>query len=222
MTRILISEDFAINRIGEDAYLDLSDWQISQVLAQLNSPTFRLNAPSFVKVSDNEIKIYGNSYLPSQIISISSKGHSTLDGNEEYYYKPEYPFCITDYDYVQDKFGRIVDFGKEYKINITQALIIPTAWNGENADGKRAGEAVPQQYNFNCPDEHCNVLVIPCEDDIPLNCGAFADNKRNIGQFVWHVGRSVVDEIGGSPYFRSAFRNAIESASKNKEYRGSM
>ncbi|MDR2685299.1 MAG: hypothetical protein LBB23_00815 [Rickettsiales bacterium] len=179
-----------------------------------NSPM--LCGESFQKISDEEIRIFGIHYTPSQILVIGPDGQKTLDGNKSYYYLPKYKFSKDDNKYIQNKFGRFVELGKEYNINIGQVAIVPVKYK-EDEFAKCVGQAIPEAYDFSNADEPCCVLCVPFEGrDQALISGVFSDCRLSVGDFAWCAGIILMNYAGVNTAFQGAVRLALEQVQKTR------
>ncbi|MDR2685304.1 MAG: hypothetical protein LBB23_00840 [Rickettsiales bacterium] len=181
-----------------------------------NSPIF--GGQSFQKISDDEYKIFGLTYAPSQILIISADGQETLDGNNSYYWKPNCKFDTIDYgtcyktvnDYIKDRFCAWVDLGKACRVNIGQVAIVPVKFYN-NHFANIVGHVVPEYYDFNKGeiDLKCSALCIPFEGrDKPLNSGIFADYWHSVPEFAKCAARDAIYSADNLSNFQNAVRMA--------------
>ncbi|MDR2685310.1 MAG: hypothetical protein LBB23_00870 [Rickettsiales bacterium] len=201
-----------IDTQSEEIQLKMYEWLQAQFK---NSP--KLYGKSFEKISDSEYRMFKHSYSPSQILVINANGQKTMDGNDKFYWQPEYKLDEKDNDFIGNNFSKFVELGAKYQINIDQFLIIPAKFHdGDYA--KCVGKAVPEEYNFNKPTRWCRALGVPVQDNgQALNFGIFVGNRLDgIRNFAWSAGRIAVSCGGCCSDFNDSFRAALDRLNKSK------
>jgi hypothetical protein len=134
-----------------------------------NSP--KIYGKSFEKISDNEYKIFGLTFAPSQILVLNDCGQATLDGNNVYYWKPEYEFFQSDIRVIKERFGRFTEAGEKYGLRINQVVVVPVAEGIDSRYARCLGEVSADPYNFDKPESYANALVVPFTNGRVLDFG---------------------------------------------------
>ncbi|MDR2685409.1 MAG: hypothetical protein LBB23_01395 [Rickettsiales bacterium] len=174
-----------------------------------------LYGQSFCKISEDEYEIFGQTYLPSQIIVINADGQMTLDGNKEYYWKPEYQFAPSENIYIAQKFGNFARLDRESQIKLDQVLVVPTRYRGGDF-AKRVGDIFPEEYDFTRPDEWCRALAVPFNAGQAINVGIFSKARGGIAGFVAGASRYIVSDSAEILDFRDTLHNAIYQSSQSR------
>ncbi|MDR2685273.1 MAG: hypothetical protein LBB23_00675 [Rickettsiales bacterium] len=169
--------------------------------------TKTLIKPNFTRVSEDQYEIYGLPYSRSQILVVSADGYGTLDGNNHYYWKPEYRFDPHCQDTVGEDFSGVVKLGKRYNIKIERVLSVPIADVGQDLSGQMVGDVIPSAYNFDQPNNPCNVLCVPLgKGDRSFHAGVFSFRHETLEHFTsagWDT-QHVLDKYESlQPHFRS-------------------
>lgn len=139
---------------------------------------------SFERLTEGKYRIFGIEYPANQILKISANGQQTLDGNKDFYFKPEFKFEPNDQAHIQDKFKYLANLGKERGINVDGAILVPTKHQSHNIYHEIAPRTMPQAYGFSKPSTACDVLCIPFEKGKgALPFGVFALHRDSLSRF---------------------------------------
>lgn len=174
-----------------------------------------INRPvSFEKLSDGKYRIFGIEYSANQILEISANGHQTLDGNKDYYFKPEFSIGKNYEYYTKEKFKYLAELGKEYCVNIDSAILVPTK-NKSGLYAKSAPRTMPRAYDFSKPSKYCRVLCIPFEKNKgAMPFGIFATEGESLYSFTIFAVYGTMLNLATGKLFRDAFRMAFGRTAK--------